>query len=148
MPAYREKLWPSPWVFIVTALVMPASVLVLAPISLVAGFVTAVALYAGCVTLLTIASPVVEVSNGTLGAGRARIAVEFLGEAVPFSGVGATEQRGTALDVRAWLLIRGWVHPVVKIPLRDPSDPTPYWLISSRRPKDLAAAINGSRPPT
>ncbi len=44
-------------------------------------------------------------------------------------------------------MIRGWVQPVVRVPITDPADPAPYWLLSSRRPKELAAAINGSRRP-
>jgi hypothetical protein len=35
----------------------------------------------------------------------------------------------------------------VRIPLEDPTDPAPYWLVSSRNPKKMAAAINGSRRP-
>ncbi|PID54264.1 MAG: hypothetical protein CSB46_03540 [Micrococcales bacterium] len=31
---------------------------------------------------------------------------------------------------------------VVRIGLDDPSDPTPYWLVSSRNPQALAAAVN------
>ncbi|MCU1417394.1 MAG: hypothetical protein JWP32_1568, partial [Schumannella sp.] len=29
--AYRERLWPAPWVFLSTALVIPASLLVFLP---------------------------------------------------------------------------------------------------------------------
>jgi hypothetical protein len=51
------------------------------------------------------------------------------------------------LDVRAWLLIRGWIQPLVRVPIIDENDPAPYWLISSRHPQKLAAAINRSRRP-
>ncbi len=147
MPEYREKLWPSPWVFITTALVIPASILVLVPISLQAGIITAIVLYGGIVALLVAASPVVAVKDGILYAGRARIRVENLGEALPFTGADATQERGPRLDARAWMLIRGWVGPIVKVPLVDETDPAPYWLVSTRTPKKLAAAINESRRP-
>jgi hypothetical protein len=32
----------------------------------------------------------------------------------------------------------------VKVLLDDPDDPTPYWLISSRHPRQLAAAVTGA----
>ncbi|MFO7689313.1 MAG: DUF3093 domain-containing protein [Cryobacterium sp.] len=147
MPEYRERLWPTPWVFITTALVIPASILVLVPISLQAGIITAIVLYGGIVTLLVVASPVVAVREGILYAGRARIRVENLGEAQPFVGVDATQERGPRLDARAWMLIRGWVGPLVRVPLVDETDPAPYWLVSSRTPEKLAAAINESRRP-
>ena len=144
---YREKLWPTPWVFIATALVIPASILVLVPISLLAGIITAAVLYGGCVALLIASSPVVQVKDGILQCGRARITTDMLGEAVAFTGTEATQQRGPALDARAWMLIRGWISPIVRIPITDASDPAPYWLVSSRQPTKLAAAINESRQP-
>lgn len=147
MPEYREKLWPSPWVFIATALVIPASILVLAPISLLAGVTTALVLYWAIVLLLVLTSPTVEVKDGLFTAGHARISGEMIGEAIPFEGEEATQERGPRLDMRAWLLIRGWIAPIVRVPITDPSDPAPYWIVSTRNPQKLAAAINGSRRP-
>ncbi|SDS62485.1 DUF3093 domain-containing protein [Microterricola viridarii] len=144
---YDERLWPNPWMFIATALVIPASILVLAPISVTAGIVTALILYAGCVALLLLASPRITLTADRLTAGRASIGVDALGPATSCEGAEAFAERGPRLDARAWLLIRGWVKPVVRVELNDPSDPTPYWLLSSRRPTELAAAINRSRRP-
>lgn len=147
MPEYREKLWPSPWLFVIIALVIPASLLVFLPISLLVGVLTAAGLYLGSAVLLVLASPTVVVADGVLTAGRASIQTRLLGEAVALEGAEATLERGQRLDARAWLLIRGWIAPVVRIPLEDPTDPAPYWLVSSRRPQKMAAAINGSRRP-
>ncbi|MET0954993.1 MAG: DUF3093 domain-containing protein [Cryobacterium sp.] len=147
MPDYREKLWPSPWLFLIVALVIPASILIFAPINMLVGVLTAAGLYLGSVLLLLLASPTVQVAGGVLTAGHARIETRLLGEAVAYEGAEATAERGTRLDARAWLLIRGWIAPVVRIPLEDPTDPAPYWLVSSRRPQKMAAAINGSRRP-
>lgn len=146
MPLYRERLWPAVWLFIASALLIPASILVLAPISLVAGIVTAIVLYGACVAGLFLSAPVIEVADGALHAGRAHISIRLTGSTEAFTGQAAWKQRGPALDVRAWLLIRGWVDGVVKVPLlADAEDPAPYWLISSRRPKELAAAIEANR---
>lgn len=147
MPEYREKLRPSPWLFVIIALVIPASLLVFLPISMLAGVLTAAGLYLGSALLVVLASPTVQVSGGTLTAGRATIDTSLLGEAVAFDGADATAERGPRLDARAWLLIRGWVPGVVRIPLEDPTDPAPYWLVSSRQPQKMAAAINRSRRP-
>ena len=49
MILYRERLWPAPWLFLATALVIPASLLVFLPINVTVGIVTAIVLYAGCV---------------------------------------------------------------------------------------------------
>ena len=47
----------------------------------------------------------------------------------------------TATGPRAFLVIRGWVDPVVRVTLDDPNDPTPYWLISTRRPEELVRVL-------
>ena len=147
MPDYREKLWPTPWIYISTLLLVPASILVLAPVSLPAGIATGITLYLAAVGSLSLTAPVIEVSDGMLRAGRAAISLDHTGEAVPAFDAEARIERGTGLDARAFLVIRGWVQPVVRVPITDPVDPAPYWLLSSRRPRELAAAINGSRRP-
>lgn len=138
---YRERLWPAPWLFFATALVIPASFLVFLPISVPAGIATAIGLYAGCIILLFVASPVIEVTEDEFHAGRARLPLSVVALAEGFEGADATLQRGQKLDARAWLLIRGWVSPVAKITLDDAEDPTPYWLVSTRRPEELVAAL-------
>jgi len=144
VPHYRERLWPAPWLYFATALVVPASLLVFLPIDLGVGIGVAVALYAGCVVLLLAASPSITVTADELVAGRARIPLAFVGSVAQFAGDEARAERGPGLDARAWLLIRGWVDPVVRIEIADPEDPTPYWLVSTRRPAELAAALGSS----
>jgi Protein of unknown function (DUF3093) len=142
---YRETLWPAPWLFFGTALVIPASLLVFLPISIPAGIATAIILYGGCLGLLIFGAPRVEVTASTLSAGRARLPISIVGDVEGFSGAEAQFERGIGLDARAWLMIRGWVSPVVKIALVDASDPTPYWIVSTRHPDDLVAAIAAAK---
>jgi hypothetical protein len=141
MSNYRERLWPSPWVFIATALVIPASLLVFLPISTTAGIVCAIVLYGAIVVTLLVTTPSVDVDDALFTAGRARLPRTAIADATPFTGQEATAERGTHLDARAWLLLRGWIPGVVKVQLDDPSDPTPYWLVSTRHPSELAAAL-------
>jgi hypothetical protein len=48
---------------------------------------------------------------------------------------------GPGLDARAHLAIRSWIPTAVRIHLGDPTDPTPYWVVSTRQPQRLAAEI-------
>jgi hypothetical protein len=139
---YRERLWPSLWVFLATALVIPASLLVFLPISETAGVVSAIVLYAAIVVVLLATSPVIEVTDGMLRVGRARIERSFVGAVSAHSGADAVAERGTRLDARAYLVLRGWLSGVVRIEITDPADPTPYWLVSTKRPAELAGALN------
>lgn len=142
---FRERLWPSAWVFLSTALVVPASFLVFLPINVIVGVVTAVVLYGSIVAILIATSPIIAVTGETVVAGRASLPIRFAGAAEGFEKEQARLERGQRLDARAWLVIRGWVGPVVKIPVTDATDATPYWLVSSRRPEELATAIADAR---
>jgi hypothetical protein len=138
---YRERLWPAPWVFIATALVVPASLLVFLPISLPVGMVVAVGLYGAIVVVLIATTATIEVTEDGFRAGRAHIDPTYIGAVQAFEGQDAVAQRGVELDARAWLLLRGWISGVVRVEIEDPQDPTPYWLVSSRRPAELAKAL-------
>lgn len=138
---YEERLWPSLWIWGVAAGAAGASILTFAPISLTAGVVAAAVVAAVLAVLLVLSTPVVRVTPTYLEAGRARIERQYVGPAEAFAGDDATAQRGPGLDARAYLCIRGWISPVVRVEITDPVDPAPYWLISTRRPGQLVAAL-------
>jgi hypothetical protein len=142
---YRERLMPTVWMYIFIALVLPATLLVFMPISPPVGVVVGILLYLGAIGSLIYTAPVIAISGGELRAGRAHIPVSLLGEPAGFTDEEATLERGRRLDARAYLCIRGWVKPVVRIPVTDPADPAPYWLVSTRTPEKLIAAIERSQ---
>ena len=141
-PLYRERLWPGPGTFLAITLIIPAALLVFLPISVAAGIGIAAGLYAIALGFLLLSAPLVEVTADELRAGPARLPRTAVGAAQAFEGEEARAERGTRLDARAWLLLRGWAPGVVRVELDDPEDPTPYWLISTRRPTALAAALS------
>lgn len=48
---------------------------------------------------------------------------------------------GRQLDPAAFVVSHGWVPEMAMFVLDDPEDPTPYWLIGSRDPEALIAAL-------
>jgi len=144
MTNYRERLWPAPWLFISTALVIPASLLVFLPISTIAGVIVAIVLYLGCVGALILGSPVIEVTEAEFRAGRATLPLSIVGTVEAFHGEEARAERGPRLDARTWLLIRGWISPLVKIQNLDERDSAPYWVVSTRHPEDVVAAVEAA----
>lgn len=95
------------------------------------------------------ASAVVSVTEGPQGpefrAGRARIPCGLLGRVSTHRGQNAHEERGIRLHPHAYLVLRGWIPDLVRVDINDDADPTPYWLVSSRHPDGLAAAIEEGR---
>jgi hypothetical protein len=114
---------------------------VVATPAVVAWSATAVLLLIMVGLFLGYGAPRVEVRDGWLRAGRARIAGEFLGDAVALDAAETRRTAGPGADVRAYLLLRPYLKRAVRVTVRDDRDPTPYWLVSSRDPEHLAAAI-------
>jgi hypothetical protein len=141
MTTYREVMRPASWLYIAAILIIPAIILVLAPINMLFGVILSIVVYVAIVVLMILKSPTIELSETTLRVGKAHIARAELGAASAFSGSHAIEQRGTKLDGRAWLMFTGWVDPVVRIDIADPLDPVPYWLVSTRHPEAFVAAL-------
>ena len=140
---FSERLLPGVggWIGVVVfALVLGVALTV---VSLTAAVVAAaVALVAG-IALAWWASPVVMVRDGQLLAGRAHIPLALLGEVTVLDREGVTLAMGTQWDPRAFACLRTWAGGGVRVDVADPSDPTPYWIVSSRHAHDLAAAITG-----
>jgi hypothetical protein len=44
-------------------------------------------------------------------------------------------------DPAAYVSIRPWIGPGVQLWLDDPDDPTPYWVLSTRHPRQLLELV-------
>jgi hypothetical protein len=86
----------------------------------------------------------VRVEDGTLLAGRARIATALLLDPTPLDREATHLLAGREADTRAYLLLRPYLKRSVRVAVVDPDDPTPYWLVSTRRPDELADAIGAA----
>ncbi|ABM10427.1 MULTISPECIES: DUF3093 domain-containing protein [Micrococcaceae] len=145
---YDERLWPSPGVWIIAAGLAAAVIVVLAPIDLVVGYIASVCTAVLLAALLILSTPRITVTDLTLRVGRAEIERRFIGDVEAYEAEEATAQRGRKLNGTAYMCFRGWIDPVVKIGITDEADRTPYWLVSTRRPEQLASSLRASDPST
>lgn len=83
-----------------------------------------------------------RLAGGVFNAGRAQIQVSFLSAPTPLDAEATRRLAGVDADARAYLLLRPYLRRAVRVDVRDPDDPTPYWLISTRRPEELSAALS------
>ena len=83
----------------------------------------------------------VQVADGELRAGRAHLPLGYVGAVTPLDTEQTRLLAGRDANARAYLAMRPYVKRSVRIDVNDPQDPTPYWLVSTRRPKQLAAAL-------
>ena len=87
----------------------------------------------------------IVVNEKQLRVGKARIDLRFVGEITALDSRQMKAARGVEIDPSAYLAIRSWIKTGVKVTINDPRDPTPYWLISSKRFRKLAAAISAEK---
>ena len=104
-------------------------------------------LAAGCAALLiTMGLGTVEIRDGALRAGNAVLPLTAVSEVVSLDEKQTTRLRGPRADPAARLYSRPYLKESVYLAV-DPSSPAarPYWLIGTRHPAELAAAVERSR---
>ena len=143
-PLYRERLAPTQWWWFAAIAIGASFGLVLAPIAGRPGLVLGAMAGAGVgIAILVFTSAPIELSDGSLRAGRARIPVADLGSVEVLDAARMSRLRGPEIDPRAYLCQRGWLPVGLKVEVADPDDPTPYWLVSTRHPDELVLALKG-----
>jgi len=101
----------------------------------------------GCAAvLLAWGHATVEVSDGELRAGAATLPLAMAGEVAALDEAGTRVMRGPQADPQAYMLTRPYLRQAVYVEVIGEHQNRPYWLIGTRRPAELAAAIERSRP--
>jgi hypothetical protein len=88
----------------------------------------------------------IEVSRGALRVGKSTLPLVQAGQVTRLDADQTRALRGPRADPAAFLLARPYLPEAVYIAVEDPAGVTPYWLIGTRRPAELAAAIEAARP--
>lgn len=94
----------------------------------------------GAAVLLSLAYRT-ELTDTEFRVGRARLPLSVVDGVDVIARGERRAALGPGLDARAHLAVRSWIGTAVRIHLADPADPTPYWVVSTRRPQRLAAEI-------
>ena len=83
----------------------------------------------------------VSIVGDELRVNDAHLPLSVICAAAPLDSTTLRRLVGRHGDPQAYLAIRAWVGPGLQIILDDPQDPTPYWVISTRRPEELLAVL-------
>lgn len=140
---YREVLRTPWWWYVVSVLVAA----ILAAEFRVSGLDATVWIPFGVMLPLSVAvvwwlgRSRVEIIDGELRIRGARLPLKYASGAVALDSRTLRLVVGREGDPAAYVSIRPWVGPGVQIWLDDEDDPTPYWVISSRHPDELVAAL-------
>jgi hypothetical protein len=142
-PPYRERLRLSWWTWL-PALLVDAIV----AIEFTLGFESiptwlpfAVVIPLTVAGLIWVSRITVTVTGDELLVDDARLPVSVIADVVALDAGGKREALGIGSHPLAFVIQRPWIGPAVQVLLDDPDDPTPYWLISTRHPVELATAL-------
>lgn len=171
MPAYRERLHvPASWWLIAGAGVLVFGSELFAGFSFTVGVIVYIVLAAICAAFLLIwGGAEISVAGGELRAAQTRVPLSLVTETQPLDEAQTRAMCGPRADPTAWLLIRPSVKQSVFVRLGGSTvqrrkrirlsmsllpvavvteshvSRWPYLLICTRRPAELAAAIERSR---
>ena len=87
------------------------------------------------------AAIVISVEEQEVRVGRATIEHPYIATCRALTAEETRRRTGVEADARAYLVLRPYIKTTVEITLDDPEDPVPYWLVSTRPPQRLAAAL-------
>jgi hypothetical protein len=102
----------------------------------------AISLVLGLVAIY-LATSTILVTNGELVIQRAHIPVKYLGEVKLISKREFSFERTRGADPAAYFATTFWISEGIKVLVTDERDPTPYWLISTRKAEELARVLEG-----
>lgn len=151
MHDYRERLYvPLAWWLLAVPVVLLLGGTLYAglgwpwPIVIIGG------LAAGCAAILiSLGHATVELYSGTLHAGNAVLPVTAISKVIALDEKQTTRLRGPQADPSARLYSRPYLKEAVYLAVEAADDPgvaaSRYWLVGTRRPADLAAAIERCR---
>jgi len=83
----------------------------------------------------------VRVEDGVLHVTGARAPVTAFGPPEVLEGRALRLWLGPQAHRDAWVTVSPWLRTAVRLPVVDPADDTPYWLVGTRDPVALAAAL-------
>jgi hypothetical protein len=95
--------------------------------------------------LVNWSSATIEVTGPALRAGRDTLPLRDATDVVALDERQSTLLRGPKADPAAYILLRPYLKRAVYIGLADQAGGVPYWLIATRHPDELAAAIERAR---
>ena len=102
------------------------------------------ALMAATVTLIYAAISMrssISIDERELRIDRAHIDLKYIGGVDVLNTSQMRLLRTRDADPAAFLAIKFWISTGVRITVLDPRDPTPYWLVTSKRGDEIAALL-------
>ncbi len=139
---YQEAVLPSVLATLPVLAVFPIITLILTPLTdvIAAVFFGAIGFVVTLVAVLA-GSPRISILDAdgkrTLFVGKAKVDMSHLGQVQLISFKESRYERGPKLHARAFTSFQPSAKYMLKVFIKDDRDPTPYWLFSTRKPREI-----------
>lgn len=141
----RERVLPNPLAMAWLLLISPICYLTFVPINDAIGVTLGVLVTIAVLVSIFFAAPVLEVDTFSFAVSNAEIPLKFISSVEVIEKNDAFDQRGPKLNPSAFVRFQATVPTMLKLNLIDPQDPTPYWLVSTRKPKTFKQFIDDAK---
>jgi hypothetical protein len=139
---FRERLTvPAVWWLLASLFALSVLLAVGAYLGPVWAVGTTAATLLVAAAIFASAAIVISVDTDQIRVGRASIEHRYIAGCRALDVEETGRRAGVEADARAHMVLRPYVKTAVEIILNDPDDPVPYWLVSTRQPQRLAAAM-------
>ncbi|MEN9992894.1 MAG: hypothetical protein RLY83_464 [Actinomycetota bacterium] len=142
---YRERVLPSAASLIPVLLIFPTMYLMLLLISTQAGILLGFSVTVAVLASIWFAAPVIEISDRTFSVGDAELPIDVISQVTVIEQKDAFAERGVKLSPAAFTRFQVSVKQMVKLEISDEADPTPYWLIATRKPAEIARVLASAK---
>jgi len=142
---FKEVLRPPIWVLAFIYFLLLS--LVIAIWAAFGGLTTLYSFIAVTIALIFLAFKMrstISIDGKELRIDRAHIEIKYLGKVTLLDAPAMRLLRTRDADPAAYLAIKFWTPIGVRVEVLDPRDPTPYWLITSKRGEEIAALLINS----
>jgi hypothetical protein len=144
---FRERLTvPIGWWVLAGLFSLSVLVAVWAYLGPVWGIGTSFAALLVAAAIFISASIAISVDAKEVHVGRASIEHTYVAGCRALNAEETRRRAGLEADARAHMVLRPYIKTAVEISLDDPEDPVPYWIVSTRHPQQLAAAMQDATP--
>jgi hypothetical protein len=142
---FRERLTvPAIWWVLAGLFSLSVLLAIGAYLGTVWGVGVSVATMLVAIAIFTSASTVISIDANQIRIGRASIDHAYIAGCRALDAEQTRRRAGVEADARAHLVLRPYINTAVEITLDDEADPVPYWLVSTRHPQQLAAALHSA----
>jgi len=139
---FREVIRPPLWLLaFIYFMFLSLVIAVWAALGNLSALITLIALTLALIGIAISTKSEICITQDEFSVDKAHINRAYLAEVEVLDRDAMRLSRTRDADPAAFLALKFWVSTGVKITLQDQRDPTPYWLISSRKAKELKSTL-------